>query len=79
VRTDIEDDDGGGAALVDHVHEGLLEIGPELPAPMRGPHAELVGERAIETERGDGGVAEIQLASLPELAARSPWYSAVHR
>jgi hypothetical protein len=40
----VENDDGRGAALVDHVHEGLLEIGPELAAPMRGPDAELVGE-----------------------------------
>jgi hypothetical protein len=31
----VEDDDGRGAALVDQVHEGLLEIGPELAAPMR--------------------------------------------
>ena len=56
----VDDDDGGGAALVDHVDEGLLDVGPELPAAMGGLDAELAGEGAVEIERRDGGVAEVE-------------------
>jgi len=55
----VDDDDGRAAALVDHVDERLLDVGPELPAPMGGGDTELAGERAIEVERRDGGVAEV--------------------
>ena len=37
-----------------------LDVAPQLGAPMRGSHAELDGERAVEVERRDRGVAEVQ-------------------
>ena len=56
----VDDDDGGGVALVDHVDEGLLDVGPELAAAMGGLDAELAGEGAVEIEGRDGGVAEVE-------------------
>jgi hypothetical protein len=40
--------------------ERLLDVGPQLAAAMRGPNAELVGERAIQVKRRDRGVAQVQ-------------------
>lgn len=56
----IENDQRDRGALVDHVDERLLDVGPQLAAAMRGPHAEFVGERAIQVERRDRGVAQVQ-------------------
>jgi hypothetical protein len=42
------------------VDEGLLDVGPELPTSMGGSDAELAGEGAIEVERCDGGIAEVE-------------------
>ncbi len=56
----VEDDHGRGAALVDHVHEGLLDVGPQLGAAVGGLHADLGGEGAVEVERRHRGVAEVE-------------------
>ena len=47
VRGLIENDERDGGALVDHVDERFLDVGPELAAAMRGPDAELEGKRPV--------------------------------
>jgi hypothetical protein len=47
----IEHDDRCHAALVGHVHHRLLDVGPELSAAVRGSHADLAGDRAVQIER----------------------------
>jgi hypothetical protein len=37
----VDDDDRRGVSLVDHVEERLLDVGPQLGAPMRRADAEL--------------------------------------
>ena len=56
----VEHDDGRHAALVDHVHQGPLDVGPELAAPVRGGHAQLPGDRPVQVERRARGVAQVQ-------------------
>src|SRR5439155_10981485 len=46
----VEDHQRVGAALVNHVDERLLDIGPELATARRGLDAELEGERAVQVE-----------------------------
>ena len=56
----VENDEGNGAALVDHVDERLLDVRPQLAASMRRANAKLEGERAIELEWRDRGVTEVE-------------------
>lgn len=56
----VEDDHGRGAALVDQVHEGFLDVGPQLGAPVGRPHADLGGEGAVEVQRRHRRVAQVQ-------------------
>jgi hypothetical protein len=56
----VEDEEGRGAALVDQVQERLLEVGPQLGAPVGRPHAELGGEGTVEVQRRHRSVAQVQ-------------------
>ena len=56
----VEDDDGGGAAIIDEVDQGLLDVGPELGAAVGGADAQLLGQGAVQVQGGHGGVAQIQ-------------------
>ena len=54
----VEDDDGDDAALVDQRDERALDVGDDLRAGP-GPQAELGGQHAVEVERFDRAVAQV--------------------
>ena len=55
----VDDEDGDLAEVVDEMDDSALEVGDELTAAMRGAQAEGGRERAVDVERGDAGVAEV--------------------
>ncbi len=59
----VEDDDRDDAAVVDERDEGALDVGEDVRA-RAGAQAELGGEHAIEVERFDGAVAQVDDAVL---------------
>ena len=59
----VEDDDGDDATLVDESHKRLLDVVDDLRAGTR-PQAELGGQHAIEVERFDGAIGQIDDAVL---------------
>jgi len=56
----VENEHGRATLLIDEVHEGLLEVVPQLAAAMARPDAEIGGEATIQIERADGGVALVE-------------------
>ena len=55
----VNDEYGDLAEVVDEMDDSALEVGDELAAAIRGAQAEGGRERAVDVERGDAGVAEV--------------------
>jgi hypothetical protein len=53
----VDDEHGGGATLVDHMDEGLFDVGPELGATMRGGRTPSSMASVRYRARGDTAVS----------------------
>ncbi len=47
----IEHDNGRDTAFVDHVYHRVLDVGPQLSAPMRRSHADFAHNCTVQVER----------------------------